>query len=74
MHGGQGLHLEDGCELIGGSCVIAPTGEIVAQAQGLADELVLADVDLDRCREIRDNIFDFAAHRRPGDYGPLTES
>jgi len=65
--------IEDGCELIGGSCVIAPTGEIVAQAQGLGDEVVLADVDLERCREIRDNIFDFATHRRPGDYGPLSD-
>ena len=65
--------LEEGCELIGGSCIVAPTGEIVARAQGLGDELVLAEVDLERCREIREHIFDFAAHRRPGDYGPLVE-
>jgi len=62
---------EEGCDLIGGSCIIAPTGEIVAQAQGFGDELVLAEIDLDRCREIRENIFDFALHREPGDYGPI---
>ena len=27
--------IEEGCELIGGSCIIAPTGQIVAQASGL---------------------------------------
>lgn len=63
--------IEEGCDLIGGSCIIAPTGEIVAQAQGFGDELVLAQVDLDRCREIRANIFDFALHREPEDYAPI---
>lgn len=59
---------EEGCDLIGGSCIIAPTGEIVAEAKTLADEVLMAEVDLDRCREIRDNIFNFALHREPGDY------
>lgn len=60
--------VEEGCELIAGSCVVAPTGEIVAQAQGAGDEIVVAEIDLDRCAEIRANIFDFAAHREPADY------
>ena len=64
---------EEGCDLIGGSCIIAPTGEIVAQAKTLEDELVLADCDLDRCREIKEHIFDFALHRQPQHYGPITE-
>ncbi|HUF86306.1 MAG TPA: N-carbamoyl-D-amino-acid hydrolase [Thermohalobaculum sp.] len=62
---------EEGCELIGGTCIIAPTGEIIAQAQTRADELVMAAIDLDRCREIRDNIFNFALHREPEDYAPI---
>ena len=62
---------EEGCDLIGGSCIIAPTGEIVARTQGFGDELALADIDLDRCAEIRRNIFNFALHREPGDYGPI---
>lgn len=62
---------EEGSELIGGSCVIAPTGERIAQAQTRADELVMAEIDLDRCREIRDNIFNFALHREPEDYAPI---
>ena len=63
---------EEGCELIGGSCIIAPTGEIVARCGSLGDEVVVYDCDLDRCREIRDNIFNFALHRQPRAYAPLT--
>src|SRR6476620_10289444 len=39
--------IEEGCELIGGSSIIAPTGQIVAQAVTLGDELVVARCDLD---------------------------
>lgn len=63
---------EEGCDLIGGSLIVAPTGEIVAQAATLGDEVVLAEIDLDRCAEIRRHIFNFALHRQPGDYGLLT--
>lgn len=62
---------EEGCDLIGGSCIIAPTGEVIARTQGFGDELAIADVDLDRCREIRENIFNFALHREPADYAPI---
>ena len=65
---------EEGCDLIGGSCIIAPTGEIVAQCKTLADEVVVHDCDLDRCREIQDNIFNFALHREPDAYRLITET
>ena len=60
--------IEEGCDLIGGSAIVAPTGEIVVQARTLGDEIIVADCDLDRCAEIRANIFDFAKHRRPEAY------
>ncbi len=63
---------EEDCDLIGGTCIIAPTGEIVAQCRTLDDEIIVQDCDLDRCREIQDNIFDFARHREPGSYGLIT--
>lgn len=63
---------EEGCDLIGGSMIVAPTGEIVARAATLEDEVITATVDLDRCAEIRRNIFNFAEHRRPDQYGALT--
>lgn len=65
--------LEGGCELIGGSCVVAPTGDILAVAATRGDELVAAEVDLDRCAEIKANIFNFKLHRQPQEYGRLVE-
>jgi predicted amidohydrolase len=40
---------EEGVYQIGGSCIIAPTGEIVAQATTDGDEVIVADMDLDLC-------------------------
>ncbi len=63
---------EEGCDLIGGTCIIAPTGEIVAQAETLADEVIVHDCDLDRCKEIQENIFNFGLHRQPEHYTLIT--
>jgi predicted amidohydrolase len=57
---------EGGSGLIGGSCIVDPNGRIVAQAESLADEVIVADIDLDLCRQGKDKMFNFAAHRRPG--------
>ncbi|HCP80911.1 MAG TPA: N-carbamoyl-D-amino-acid hydrolase [Octadecabacter sp.] len=64
---------EEGCDLIGGSAIIAPTGEIIARTQGVGDEIAVAEIDLERCRELRENVFNFSLHREPGDYGPICE-
>jgi predicted amidohydrolase len=64
--------IEEGSSLIGGSCIVAPSGEIVAMAQGLGDELVIADCDLDACRSGKETMFNFAAHRRIEHYGVIT--
>jgi predicted amidohydrolase len=64
---------EDGSGLIGGSCIVDPNGRIVAEAQTLADEVVVADIDLDLCRQGKDKMFNFAAHRRPEQYAAITE-
>lgn len=63
---------EEGCDLIGGSVVVSPLGEIVAKASTVDDEVIFARVDLDRCAEIKDNIFAFAKHREPEDYAVIT--
>lgn len=65
---------EEGCDLIGQSCIIAPTGEIVAMASTLEDELIVADCDLDRCKELKDNVFNFGLHREPEHYRLITET
>jgi predicted amidohydrolase len=65
--------LEDGSGLIGGSCIVDPNGVIVAEATSLGDEVIVADCDLDACRQGKDKMFNFAAHRRPQWYGPITD-
>ena len=35
---------------MGGSCIISPTGEIVALARTDDDEVIVADLDLDLCK------------------------
>lgn len=64
---------EDGSGLIGGSCIVDPNGQIIAQASSLADEVIVADIDLDLCRQGKDKMFNFAAHRRPEQYRVITE-
>ncbi|OOY26999.1 N-carbamoyl-D-amino-acid hydrolase [Thioclava sp. L04-15] len=64
---------EEGCELIAGSVIVAPTGEVLARTQGSDDEVITARIDLDRCSEIRRNVFDFAQHREPEEYRKIAE-
>jgi predicted amidohydrolase len=65
--------LEDGQALIGGSCIIAPTGEIAALATSVEDEVVVHRADLgliDVCQRVN---FDFARYRRPLEYALIAE-
>ena len=55
--------------MLGGSLIVAPTGEIVAQARTLGDELIVADCDLDACTHYKNTVFNFAEHRQPDQYG-----
>ena len=64
---------EDGHGLIGGSCIIAPTGEMAAQALSEDDELVLANCDLDLGTYLRRTVFDFDRHRRIEHYQLITQ-
>jgi len=64
---------EEGCDLIGGSCIVAPSGEIMVRCETLGDELISWSCNLDECREIQDNIFNFSIHREPQEYGALSE-
>jgi predicted amidohydrolase len=59
---------EEGCDLLGQSAIIAPSGTIVAQAATLDDELITARCDLDLARSYKETVFNFARHRRPEHY------
>lgn len=65
--------VEEGVDMMAGSCIIKPTGEIVAQCKTTGDELAIADCDLDACNEGKRSEFDLASNRRPELYGPLVE-
>jgi predicted amidohydrolase len=65
--------VEDGAGLIGGSCIVDPNGRIAAEAKTLEDEVVIADCDLDMCRQGKEKMFNFAEHRRPCWYGAIVE-
>lgn len=64
---------EDGFGLIGGSAIVAPTGEIAAQALTEDDEVIAYDCDMALGDYIRRTIFNFAKHRRPEHYKLITE-
>lgn len=65
--------IEEGADLIGGTVIIAPSGEIVARCTTLGDELAFARCDLDMGKDYMTNIFNFAAHREPQHYGLIVE-
>jgi predicted amidohydrolase len=64
---------EDGAGLIGESCIVSPDGVVVAQAKTLTDEVIVAEIDFDACRQGKEKMFNFAQHRRPQHYGRIVE-
>ena len=64
--------IEEGVGMIGGSLIAQPSGEIVAKAQTLDDELVVADLRLDLVQMGKETVFNFAKHRRIEHYGRIT--
>ncbi|WP_343725181.1 N-carbamoyl-D-amino-acid hydrolase [Herbaspirillum huttiense] len=64
---------EDGFHMIGGSAIVAPSGEIVAQAQGEEDEVIFSSCDLQLGETFLQHVFNFAKHRRPEHYRLIVE-
>ena len=65
--------IEEGVDQIGGSCIVAPSGEIVAACTTKGDEIALARCDLDLCNSYKRTIFNFDIHRQPHAYGLIVE-
>ncbi len=65
--------MEEGVDMIAGSCIIAPNGEIVARAATADDEVIVARCDLDLGRSYRETTFNMAIHRRPEHYRLIVE-
>jgi predicted amidohydrolase len=64
--------VEEGVDSLGQTCIVAPSGQIVAQAYTTGDELVVARCDLDWCSKYKDTLFNFDKYRRPEVYGSIT--
>jgi N-carbamoyl-D-amino-acid hydrolase len=64
--------VEDGVELIGGSAIINPLGQVLAKAATTTDELVVTRIDLDQMTPVRKR-WNFLGRRQPQHYGVLLQ-
>lgn len=65
--------VEEGVHMIGGSCIVAPTGEVAVQALSEGDEVINYVCDMRMADGYRGNVFNFERHRRPEHYGLIVE-
>ncbi|MFT7475188.1 MAG: putative amidohydrolase [Verrucomicrobiales bacterium] len=63
---------EEGVESLAQSAIIAPSGQIIAQAMTTGDEVIVADCNLDWCANYKDTLFNFSTYRRPELYQRIT--
>lgn len=64
--------VEEGVPSLAESAIIAPSGEIVARATTDGDELIVAECDLDHCKNYKETLFDFGYYRMPEHYQRIT--
>ncbi len=64
--------VEEKCDLLAATCIVAPSGEIVALAATRGDEVIVAKCDLELARFNKKNMFNFAQHRRIEHYGRIS--
>jgi predicted amidohydrolase len=65
--------VEEGVDSLAQSMIVAPSGQIIAQALTADDELVVARCDLDWCQRYKGTLFDFDRYRRPEVYSRITD-
>jgi predicted amidohydrolase len=65
--------VEEGVDSLAQSCIIAPSGQILAQCITAGDEIAVATLDLDWCARYKATLFDFDRYRRPEMYRLITE-
>jgi predicted amidohydrolase len=64
---------EEGVPSLADSMIVAPSGKVVARANGEGDELVVHRCDLDAGQSYKRTTFNFAAHRQPEAYRLIVE-
>ncbi len=63
---------EEGVDSLAQSCIIAPSGQVVAQTLTEGDEVIVARCDLDWTKRYKDTLFDFEHYRMPQYYDRIT--
>jgi len=63
---------EEGVDSLAQSCIVAPSGQLVAQAYTLDDEVIVATCDLSWCARYQHTLFDFERYRRPELYTAIS--
>lgn len=66
--------IEEGVDSLAQSCIVAPSGQVVAQTITNGDEVIVAECDIDWCARYKQTLFDFDRYRRPECYAILTEA
>ena len=61
--------VEEGVPLLGHSCIVAPSGQVVATSQSLDDELITTRANMDLSAYYK-SFFDMAANLHPAMYAP----
>ena len=64
---------EEGVPSLADSMIVAPSGKVVARANGSGDELVVHCCDLDAGKSYKTTTFNFAVHRQPDQYRRIVE-
>jgi predicted amidohydrolase len=64
--------VEEGVAGLAESVIIAPSGQVLAEASTTGDELIWADLRLDWCKQYTGTLFDMDHYRRPEAYTRLT--
>jgi predicted amidohydrolase len=64
--------VEDGVELIAGSAIINPLGQVLAKAATTGDELIVSRIDLDQAEAVHKR-WNFLGRRQPQHYAPLLQ-
>ncbi len=65
--------VEDGFRMFGHSLIVAPTGEIAVKSASEDDEVIVFNADVDLAQNLKQTMFNFAAHRRPEHYKLIVE-
>jgi predicted amidohydrolase len=64
---------EEGVPSLADSMIVAPSGKVVARAEGASDELIVHRCDLDAGQSYKRTTFNFAIHRQPDQYRMIVE-